>query len=47
MEKISHYFVLDIGGTLAKLCFLSAQETNIPHIPSLTSKFYVNLVKLK
>ena len=38
MQKYSEYVVLDMGGTLNKLCFLSTQEPiTIPHIPILTS----------
>lgn len=48
MFKLAKYVVLDMGGTLNKVCFLSStHETVIPHVPELTGTDLTNPVDLK
>lgn len=41
MQSQTHFcIILDIGGTLSKICFVSDEkETAIPHDPRLTSTY--------
>jgi hypothetical protein len=41
-ESMCNCIILDIGGTLAKLCFVSNnEETSVPHDNRLTSMLHL------
>lgn len=45
MNNLPKCLILDIGGTLTKLCFVAPEEMNVPHNPNLTSIFSMKLSK--